>query len=226
MSYDSASEIQHQQVFGEFCGVNPSITDSSTFTFLKPDTMKELFENEIEGCFKDYSEYDKFNEPQISYYSSQNMLVYEIEGTPNVTAGIAISELYKSFYKIKNEYSLKSNPPHVRSMPAYDIPKDKWIGKYALPRNKNVTSLLEELKDSFFLRFEKWEGSDYLELLHVGKYENINLTSNKLENYISKNGYVINGFHEEIYIKGPGMFFKGNPEKYLTLIRYTIKKLN
>ena len=51
MTYDPASEIQDHQVFGEFGGVNPSITDSSTFTFMKPDTMKELFENEIEGCF-------------------------------------------------------------------------------------------------------------------------------------------------------------------------------
>lgn len=38
-------------MFGEFGDVNPSITDSSTYTFMSPDTMKELFEHEIEGCF-------------------------------------------------------------------------------------------------------------------------------------------------------------------------------
>jgi methionine-gamma-lyase len=31
--------------------VNPSITDSSTFTFLNPATMEEAFEHDIEGCF-------------------------------------------------------------------------------------------------------------------------------------------------------------------------------
>ncbi len=46
-----AQKIQDNLVFGEFGGVNPSITDSSTFTFLDPDTMTELFEREIEGCF-------------------------------------------------------------------------------------------------------------------------------------------------------------------------------
>ena len=49
------------------------------------------------GCFKDYSKYDKYNEPQISSYPENNMLVCEIEGDPNQDAGIAISILYKSY---------------------------------------------------------------------------------------------------------------------------------
>jgi methionine-gamma-lyase len=51
MSFDPAARIQDFLVFGEFGDVNPSITDSSTFTFLSPATMEELFEHEIEGCF-------------------------------------------------------------------------------------------------------------------------------------------------------------------------------
>ncbi|MCP5096282.1 MAG: aminotransferase class I/II-fold pyridoxal phosphate-dependent enzyme [Chloroflexi bacterium] len=51
MSHDHAQDVQDYLVFGEFGGVNPSITDSSTYTFLNPDTMSELFEQEIEGCF-------------------------------------------------------------------------------------------------------------------------------------------------------------------------------
>ncbi len=38
-------------VFGERGGVNPSVTDSSTFAFEKPETMEELFSHEIEGRF-------------------------------------------------------------------------------------------------------------------------------------------------------------------------------
>lgn len=49
--FDPSTEIQDYLVFGEYGDVNPSITDSSTFTFLNPETMKELFEHEIEGCF-------------------------------------------------------------------------------------------------------------------------------------------------------------------------------
>lgn len=49
--FDPSKEIQDYLVFGEYGGVNPSITDSSTYTFLSPEKMKELFDHEIEGCF-------------------------------------------------------------------------------------------------------------------------------------------------------------------------------
>jgi methionine-gamma-lyase len=49
--FDPSKEIQDHLVFGEYGGVNPSITDSSTYTFLSPEKMKELFDHEIEGCF-------------------------------------------------------------------------------------------------------------------------------------------------------------------------------
>ena len=51
MPFDPASRVQDYPVFGEFGDVNPSITDSSTYTFLSPERMEELFEHEIEGCF-------------------------------------------------------------------------------------------------------------------------------------------------------------------------------
>ncbi|MDI6808814.1 MAG: aminotransferase class I/II-fold pyridoxal phosphate-dependent enzyme [Candidatus Eisenbacteria bacterium] len=51
MKFDPASEIQNFLVFGEFGDVNPSICDSSTYTFLSVAKMEELFEHEVEGCF-------------------------------------------------------------------------------------------------------------------------------------------------------------------------------
>lgn len=49
--FDPSTSIHDYLVFGEFGDVNPSITDSSTFTFLNPATMAESFQHEIEGCF-------------------------------------------------------------------------------------------------------------------------------------------------------------------------------
>ena len=49
--FDPASNVQHLEQFGEFGGVNPSITDSSTFTFMKAETMLDTFHGETEGCF-------------------------------------------------------------------------------------------------------------------------------------------------------------------------------
>ncbi len=51
MKFDASSTIQDYLVFGEYGDVNPSITDSSTFTFMTPEKMKEVFDHDIEGCF-------------------------------------------------------------------------------------------------------------------------------------------------------------------------------
>lgn len=49
--HDAASALQDLWVFGEYGDVNPSITDSSTYTFLSPDTMRERFSRDMAGCF-------------------------------------------------------------------------------------------------------------------------------------------------------------------------------
>lgn len=51
MTFDPASRVQHLKQFGEFGGVNPSITDSSTYTFLHAHDMEETFLGHMEGCF-------------------------------------------------------------------------------------------------------------------------------------------------------------------------------
>jgi len=47
----SIDRIYEAQVFGEFGGVNPSITDSATYTFLSPQTMSDTFEGSAPGCY-------------------------------------------------------------------------------------------------------------------------------------------------------------------------------
>jgi len=49
--FDPATNIQSLKQFGEFGGVNPSITDSSTFTFMTAKAMLDTFHGEAEGCF-------------------------------------------------------------------------------------------------------------------------------------------------------------------------------
>jgi methionine-gamma-lyase len=51
MKFNPAKAIHDLRQFGEFGDVNPSITDSSTYTFLKGDTMEETFLGHQEGCF-------------------------------------------------------------------------------------------------------------------------------------------------------------------------------
>lgn len=51
MDYKASEHIQDLQYFGEFGGVNPSISDSSTYTFLSAKTMFDTFEGNTEGCY-------------------------------------------------------------------------------------------------------------------------------------------------------------------------------
>ncbi|MDN3643412.1 aminotransferase class I/II-fold pyridoxal phosphate-dependent enzyme [Lutimonas halocynthiae] len=51
MSFNPADNIQDLQYFGEFGGVNPSISDSSTYTFLAAKSMIDTFEGNLEGCY-------------------------------------------------------------------------------------------------------------------------------------------------------------------------------
>ena len=50
MGFKPANNIQDLQYFGEFGGVNPSISDATTFTFTSAKTMSDTFEGNSEGC--------------------------------------------------------------------------------------------------------------------------------------------------------------------------------
>ncbi|MBU2466000.1 MAG: aminotransferase class I/II-fold pyridoxal phosphate-dependent enzyme [Bacteroidetes bacterium] len=43
--------MQKLKQFGEFGDVNPSVTDSATFTFMQAKTMTDTFHGDAEGCF-------------------------------------------------------------------------------------------------------------------------------------------------------------------------------
>ncbi|MEG1498047.1 MAG: aminotransferase class I/II-fold pyridoxal phosphate-dependent enzyme [Bacteroidales bacterium] len=49
--FDPASQIQDCLQFGEFGDVNPSVTDSATFTFLQGKDMTNTFSGDVQGCF-------------------------------------------------------------------------------------------------------------------------------------------------------------------------------
>ena len=79
--FDAANNIQDLQYFGEFGGVNPSISDSSTYTFLSAKTMFDTFEGNTEGCYL----YSRHSTPSNLYLSEA---LAKMEGTEsaNVTA--------------------------------------------------------------------------------------------------------------------------------------------
>lgn len=59
---------------------------------------------------------------------------------------------------------------------------------------------------------------------HVGSYEFLNSAYNAISKYAIDNSLVLVPPFREIFIKGPGMIFKGNPDKYITEIYFPVKE--
>jgi methionine-gamma-lyase len=78
MSFKPANKIQDLQYFGEFGGVNPSISDSSTYTFHSAKTMFDTFEGNAEGCYL----YSRHSSPSNLYLGEA---LAAMEGTETAT---------------------------------------------------------------------------------------------------------------------------------------------
>jgi methionine-gamma-lyase len=81
MSYKPANKIQDLQYFGEFGGVNPSISDSSTYTFISAKTMFDTFEGNADGCYL----YSRHTTPS-NLYLGEALAAMEDTETANVSA--------------------------------------------------------------------------------------------------------------------------------------------
>lgn len=81
MSFKPANNIQDLQYFGEFGGVNPSISDSSTYTFLSAKKMFDTFEGNADGCYL----YSRHSSPS-NLYLGEALAAMENTETANVTA--------------------------------------------------------------------------------------------------------------------------------------------
>ncbi|MDT0293824.1 aminotransferase class I/II-fold pyridoxal phosphate-dependent enzyme [Mesonia ostreae] len=81
MKYKPADKIQDLQYFGEFGGVNPSISDSSTYTFLSAKTMFDTFEGNAEGCYL----YSRHSSPS-NLYLGEALAAMEATEAATVTA--------------------------------------------------------------------------------------------------------------------------------------------
>ncbi|MCH5372920.1 MAG: GyrI-like domain-containing protein, partial [Planctomycetes bacterium] len=65
-------------------------------------------------------------------------------------------------------------------------------------------------------------GGTCVSLLHRGPYDELGRSYARVFAYLEEHGYEAVLPTREVYIKGPGMIFKGNPKKYLTEIQILI----
>ena len=78
---------------------------------------------------------------------------------------------------------------------------------------------VRQAKDVEGISIRELPGGRCVSLLHKGPYEELGPAYEKIRAYIDDKGYPTVLPTREVYLKGPGMIFKGNPKKYLTEIQ-------
>lgn len=66
-------------------------------------------------------------------------------------------------------------------------------------------------------------GGRCVALMHVGPYDELGRSYAKVLAYLKQKGYEVVMPTREVYLKGPGMIFRGNPNKYRTEIQMLIQ---
>ena len=167
----------------------------------------------------DPGRFAELQQPRLTRLEAQRMLVVDATGDPNAVASGAFKTLFAAYYKV-NGVSRMSRPPapRVRWPRILDAPKAEWQGHYGLPLPADST--FDGAAQGAAI--ETWEYGDVAEILHVGPYSAEQPDIERLQRFVAAKNLVTIGDHEEEYVSGPGMFFAGDPAKYLTIIRLRV----
>jgi hypothetical protein len=172
------------------------------------------------------TQFEQLKQPKISTKKNQKMLVVEAKGDPNIMGGQAFGLLFQLYY------SLRETPkgpiqdfPRARWPESLQSPKTEWTGFYALPVPETVTQLpSHQPREGLKASLATWEYGEVAEIMHLGPYSREEPTLKQLKEFVHGQGYVTIGGHEEEYIVGPTTDSKGDPEKYVTILRYRVQK--
>lgn len=172
------------------------------------------------------SQFEQLKQPRISTKPDQKMLVVEIKGDPNVVGGKAFGLLFQLYYRMQETPKGSLQPsPRARWPEDSTGPKVEWTGQYALPIPESVTKIPEHQPQvGLQASLATWEYGKVAEILHLGPYNREDPTMQRLKAFIREQGYVTVGGHEEEYIVGPTQGGKSDPDKYMTILRYRVRK--
>lgn len=172
----------------------------------------------------DLGKYEFLKQPRIATMADQKMIVVTASGDPNVVGSKAFKLLFKTYFKIPGVPRNVTQAPRAR-WAGDPLVKSSWTGYYGMPVPEGTASLPPvDPEPGFKVELTNWEYGDVAEILHIGPYAEETPAIEKLHQFLNQQGYEIIGYHEEEYLKGPGMFFKGDPKQYYTIIRYRIRK--
>ena len=130
-----------------------------------------------------------------------------------------------SGYRYYDESSLE-RANSIRVLKQYDFSlAENKIERYQ-ETSRSIRSIVEFEKEAAMDKTRSFEIEEKnLDTLLIaghrmqGPYENLRLSYGKIFSYMSDKGYKVQLPTREIFLKGPGLIFKGNPNNYLTEIQ-------
>lgn len=161
-------------------------------------------------------------EPHIYTLTGGRVLVAQITGDPEITMDTAAITLYSASRKLKLSPSYMSARHHQWNQ-RDTTPLQDWVVDYSKMVPETATGLAD-IKDTADVKifYERREETEIAEILHLGPYETIPESLEKLRQFIDKEGYKISGWYEEVYIVFEQI--EPNPYDYETLLRYRVVK--
>lgn len=165
--------------------------------------------------------------PEIREMAPQKVLLVRARGAPGATARRAFGLLTRTYFRLKDvpKRGRVLNAFRARWPVGEGLPQDQWEGHFAIPVSEEITEVPPGSQSGeLTVTLETWEYGEVAQVLHVGRYDAEEITVERLREFIRSQGYEIAGPHEEEYLKGPGLLFSGNPERYLTMVRYRVRR--
>ena len=168
----------------------------------------------------------ELREPRIVERLPEKMLVVEAQGDPRTVGASAFGLLFQLYYRMpETPKGLGQSAPRARWPVSVDEPRSEWVGYYALPVPDSVKVVPEHTSQpGLHVSLAVWEYGQIAEILHIGPYDQEEPTVQRLREYATAHGYELAGEHEEEYVRGPTMSGPGNPDEYITILRYSVRR--
>jgi len=195
--------------------------DSDAISFL--EHHKNRLENKIREMKEARLSISRLieNEKEAKVLLSQNNYAIEEKTLPSqLVAGIRIKGKYsdcsQSFSRLGRAmgWNIAGKPLNLYFDAEYKDEKADFESCFPVKRRKTVAGI----------NLRNLEGGRAVTLLHRGPYDRIGATYAKIFSYINEKGFEVIIPSREIYLKGPGMIFKGRPTHYLTEVQVLISK--
>lgn len=166
----------------------------------------------------------KQSTPELTKLPARTVITITAIGHPQITTAKVMPVLYGTAYgtkfKVFKPKGKQMVVGHVSAFwpDAHLKPKSKWTALWNLEVSPFVRQAdLIQKQPATPVKIKKFPACTVAQILHVGTYRSEGPNIKKLHAFIADSGYVIDGFHEEVYLSRPG-------PKAKTIIRYVVRK--